>query len=162
MSATASGRRARSTVARGGSVPRRFLIGALVFASAASVACRDTTEPVDTCANIQDISLGVPVNGSLSLGDCQLLQDDSFVDYWRLVVSATSNVQIDLTSTAFDAFVILRTVAGANLDSSDEGGEVEGDARLTVTLNPGTYHILANSFSATETGAYQLTAVIVP
>jgi hypothetical protein len=123
--------------------------------------CKDSTEPAgDTCDLIENITIGTPVEGTLGTGDCRLSVDNSFADYWRLVITTQTAVQIDLTSTAFDAYVFLNREDGTNIDQRDSGGEGEDDARLEITLQPGTYIILANSFFANQTGAYQLSVVM--
>jgi len=161
MPATAPGRRPHTVVARANSVRRHFVAGAFVLAAVVSLGCRDTTEPQDTCANIQDITISVPVEGTLGAGDCRLSQDNSYVDYWRFVLTETTTLQIDLASTEFNAYLFLTTTSGTNVEQTDEGGGGD-NARLTVTRPPGTYHVLANSSDPGETGAYQLTVAVVP
>ena len=146
-----------------GSATSRGMAAILACAALVSVACTDkTTEPVSSaCDNIQNMTIGVTVNGTLASGDCLLPQDNSYADTYRFVLTAPTEIQFDLVSDDFATFLILNTPTGANIDFSGEGGE-DDNARLTITLAAGTYHILANSFAPGETGDYQLISTIDP
>lgn len=115
------------------------------------------------CATVQTTSLGSSVSGSLSNSDCTFQAlggfQDSFVDYYELTVSSARDVTISLSSTQFDAVLIIfeRTSAGViDLDDDSGGGLLGTDSRIDVTLPAGTYVIAATSFDAGETGGYQL------
>lgn len=115
---------------------------------------------VDRCSTTLSvpIALGQTRNGTLAAGDCQL-SDQSYADAYVMTVSAVTNVQIDLVSTAFDAYLFLFEETATDLielaHDDDSGGG--NNARIVQTLNPGrTYHIVVNSFDRGETGAYSL------
>ena len=127
----------------------------------ASVACGGDgpTEPEEAvdCSDISThpiIDLGQTVNGGLTSSDCQL-GDGSSADLYRLTLTAPRSVQIDMTSTAVDSYLVLFDVAGSPLDEDDDGGG-GSNARIVISLTAGTYVIAANSWSAGETGSYQL------
>lgn len=119
----------------------------------------------------QPIAMGQTVNGQLESNDCQL-DDESFLDAYLLVLGTTTDVQIDLASTAFDTYLIVleETPTGlvevafnddvdqAQCDDSDADIEPGCNSRVVETLQAGRiYHILANSLLDNQFGAYTLT-----
>ncbi|MCY4027370.1 MAG: pre-peptidase C-terminal domain-containing protein [Acidobacteria bacterium] len=79
--------------------------------------------------------------------------------YYSFTVPENAEVQIDLTSSTFDAWLALREgsdVSGRRLERDDDGGPGT-DARIRRDLSPGTYTIEATSFREDETGAFTLT-----
>ncbi|HEX7121350.1 MAG TPA: Ig-like domain-containing protein [Gemmatimonadaceae bacterium] len=127
----------------------------------------------DPCSTLlsQPITLGATVNGQLESNDCQL-NDGTFIDAYLLVLGADTDVQIDMSSTAFDTYLIVleETPTGFldlgqnddvdqdNCDPFDADIEPACNSRLVVSLEAGKiYHILANSALDNEFGAYTLT-----
>jgi hypothetical protein len=115
-----------------------------------------TSSPCDAST---PIALGQSLNGTLSTSDCAL-EDGSFMDQYQITISANTRIQIDVTSAAFDAYLILflrnadgtKTAVGA--DNNSAGGT---NARITRDVVAGeTYIIGANSLLANITGAYQV------
>lgn len=106
------------------------------------------------CNTFGQISVGQTVNGTLAASDCQL-PDDSYVDYYAFRLTSSTNVQIDLESSAFDAFLFLASSAGVPIASDDDGGS-GFNARITRQLSAGVYVIFANSLDEGDTGAYTL------
>lgn len=120
-----------------------------------------TTSPCDTST---PIALGQTLGGSLDSSDC-LLEDGSYLDLFRLPVAANGRIQFDVTSTAFDAYLILfienpdgsKVAVGG--DNNAGGGT---NARITRDVIAGeTYVIGANSLLGGITGAYQVSAQAV-
>jgi len=111
------------------------------------VACSSTTTQTT-------INVGQTINGGLTGSDC-LLGDGTSADLYRLTLTAPRSVQIDMTSTAVDSYLVLFDLAGAGIASDDDGGGAP-NARIVISLAAGTYVIAANSFDVGETGAYQL------
>ena len=106
------------------------------------------------CSETSPIAIGQTVTGALSAGDCQLT-DGSYADRWLLTVNAASGVRIDLASDAFDAFLAVTTPNGTVIALDDDsGGNL--NARLDLTLAPGSYVVWANSVDPGETGPYTL------
>lgn len=139
-------------VAPGGPVT----ITATVAGKAGTAAVTVTSSPCD--ANTV-ISLGQTLAGTLSNTDCTL-DDGSFMDQFQIAITANGRIQIDVTSTAFDAYLILylrnpdgtKTAVGA--DNNSAGGT---NARITRDVLAGeTYVIGANSLLPNVTGAYQV------
>ena len=80
------------------------------------------------------------------------------IDYFNIHTfegSAGESIIIELTSEAFDTYLILREPNGQALA---QGGDYGGlGARIVITLpTTGTYQILAKSYDAGETGQYTL------
>jgi uncharacterized protein YjdB len=101
------------------------------------------------------IVTGQTVTGALTTSDCDL-GDGSFADIYTLTISTPQAVQIDLTSTAFDAYLILIDGAGNLLAADDDGGGGTNARVRSPMLAPGTYYIAANSIDPGATGAYSL------
>jgi uncharacterized protein YjdB len=101
------------------------------------------------------ITVGQTVSGSLSTSDCRL-SDGSYIDYYRLTVTTTTTVTIEMISSAFDTFLFLLD-SGGNLITFDDDSAGGTNSRIIRTLTAGTYYIGANSFSAGQTGVYTLT-----
>jgi hypothetical protein len=126
-----------------------------------SIACGGDgpTEPDEPEACSPDtpqttINVGQTINGGLSDSDC-VFSDGSHVDLYRFTLTTARSVQIDMTSTAVDAYLVLFDVAGGSIAEDDDsaGGS---DARIVISLTAGTYVIAANSYDPGETGSYQL------
>jgi hypothetical protein len=116
---------------------------------------RDTQafDVTDDCPIIA-YTLGTTVNGNLSTGDC-VFEDGTRVDLYRFTVTTQRQVVITMRSTAFDSYLVLFNSAGNAIEQDDDDGG-GNDARISISLAPGTYIIGANSF-AVSTGAYTLT-----
>ena len=99
------------------------------------------------------ISVGATVGGSLGSGD-DTLGSGEYVDHYRFVGRRGQRVAVELTSSAFDAYTILRTPSGEQIENDD--GEDGTDSRLdTVLAQDGEYVVDVTSFAAGETGSYR-------
>ena len=95
-------------------------------------------------------------NGSLASTDCQL-NDDSYADTFHFSGTAGQVVTINMTSTAFDTFLILRGPSG-NVATFDDDGGTGLNSLIVFTLNAtGTWAVVANSVQPNIFGAYSLT-----
>ena len=96
---------------------------------------------------------GQSITGRLSRDEPQL-SDGSVYQAWTYVGHAGEIVQIDITSSEFDAFAILLDAGGRKLaDDDDSGGGT--NARILTTLPyTGAYRIIANSAKRDEYGAF--------
>jgi hypothetical protein len=106
------------------------------------------------CGQGLPIAPGQSVTGELAPGDC-MFSDGSYADPWLLTVASATGVEIDLESTAFNAFLAVTRLDGTLLALDNDGGE-DFNARVEVALAPGSYVVWANSLSGGETGAYAL------
>jgi uncharacterized protein YjdB len=115
-----------------------------------------TSSPCDAST---PITLGQSLSGTLSNTDCAL-EDGSFMDQYQIAVTANARIQIDVTSSAFDTYVILflrnpdGTKVAVGADNNSAGGT---NARITRDALAGeTYVIGANSLLPNITGTYQV------
>ena len=90
-----------------------------------------TTSPCDAST---PIALGQVLPGALAGGDCVLEGDGSYMDLFRLPVTASQRIQFDVTSAEFDAYLILfienpdGTKVAVGADNNSGGGT---NARIT-------------------------------
>ncbi len=102
------------------------------------------------------------ISGSLVSSDFKF--NDKFLDLVQIEVTATSTVQIDLNSSDFDASLLLVDIVndevGALALQDDDGGD-GSNSRIETTLSPGTYWLGVTSFSANETGSYDIAITLV-
>jgi len=115
-----------------------------------------TTSPCDAST---PITIGQALSGALATTDCAL-DDGSFMDLYRLPITANGRIQVDVSSTAFDAYLILfiQNPDGSKVavggDNNSGGGT---NAQITRDVIAGeTYLIGANSLLGGATGAYQV------
>lgn len=99
------------------------------------------------------IQLGQTVGGSLQAGDDQLSSGE-YADSFTFVGRRGQRVAAELTSSAFDAYLILRTPSGEQIDNDD--GENGTDSRIdTVLAEDGEYEVQVTSYAPGETGSYR-------
>ncbi|KQY73550.1 hypothetical protein ASD25_27180 [Brevundimonas sp. Root1423] len=100
------------------------------------------------------ITIGQTVSGSLDAGD-DTLDSGEYVDSFRFTGRRGQRVAVELTSSAFDAYTILRTPSGDQQENDDarDGGH---DSRLdTVLAEDGEYEVMVTSYAPGETGSYR-------
>ncbi len=103
----------------------------------------------------QQIPIGSTVNGVLSDNDATL-NDGSHYKLFTFQGFAGQGVQIDLMSTAFDAYLYLRDSSGNDIAHDDDsGGNL--NSRIIQTLPySGTFQIVANTLHAGASGPFTL------
>lgn len=100
------------------------------------------------------LSIGETVGGSLQSGDAQLSTGE-YVDTFTFRGQRGQRVAAELTSSAFDAYLMLTTPSGEQLDNDD--AENGTDSRLeTVLSEDGDYQVTVTSYEPGETGSYRL------
>jgi hypothetical protein len=100
------------------------------------------------------IRIGQTVSGALAAGD-DTLDSGEYVDSYRFTGQRGQRVSVELTSSAFDAFTILRLPSGEQQDNDDsrDGGT---DSRLDAVLTEdGEYEVMVTSYRPGETGSYR-------
>ena len=140
-------------IAAGGPVT----ITATVDGKSGTASITVTSSPCDAST---PISIGQTLSGALAATDCAL-QDGSYMDLYQVSVTTTGRLQFDVTSSVFDAYLILflrntdGTITAVGADDNSAGGT---NPRITRDVVAGeTYLIGANSLLANMTGAYQVT-----
>jgi serine protease Do len=132
---------------------------ALAVLPAAAACGDDPTEPetgpaCSATTPLTAIAVGQTLTGALGATDC-LLGNGSSADLYGLTVATARSVQIDMTSTTVDAYLLVVDPAGNVLDQDDDDGGGT-DARVTLSLPAGTFTVVATSFEPRETGGYTL------
>jgi S1-C subfamily serine protease len=104
----------------------------------------------------ESITIGSVVRGNLGSGSNVLPVDNSYFNLYTFEGRAGQQIDITMSSTQLDAYLILLAPDGSDLAQDDDSGGGT-NARLVVTLPVnGTYTILANSYAAGESGNYEL------
>ncbi len=96
------------------------------------------------CLPLGDLSPGT-TQALLTVTSCQYV-DDTFADIYRLPLAAAAKLDITLTSTNFDSYLLLLDEKGNVIDADDNSGG-GFNARLTPTIEAGTYYVVAKSFA---------------
>ncbi|HYD27500.1 pre-peptidase C-terminal domain-containing protein [Brevundimonas sp.] len=104
-----------------------------------------------------DLAIGRTVGGDLASGDDQL-ETGEFIDTWTLRGRRGQQLDIRLSSTDFDPYLMVRGPDDFSSDNDDDAGvEDSRDSRLLITLPAdGEYRISATSYAPKESGAYRL------
>jgi len=107
---------------------------------------------------------GVTHSGLVELTD-PTFDDGSHFDLWHIVGAAGQTVQIDMTSTEVDAYLVVSAPEGVGGGDEGDGTWVNDDggsgtdARITLTFpESGSYQIRAGTFEPGETGRYEIRA----
>jgi hypothetical protein len=105
--------------------------------------------------NATELRLDQAADGRLDRGD-QLLSSGEFTDLHVFDGDAGEPVRIDLESTEFDAYLIVTTPDGEQIDNDDaEAGTT--NARIEFVMpTAGRYQVRVTSYQPGETGAYRL------
>jgi hypothetical protein len=120
-----------------------------------------TFHVVPSAASMPTINIGDTLSGRLSENDQVAPQrPGQYAEFYRLVVTATRPVNIDMKSTALNSYLYLLSVSGSALASDDNSGGGR-NARVAALLDPGTYYIEATS-SIAGIGDYTLSVRLAP
>ncbi len=145
-------------------VRRQLLIPLLALVT---LSCeKSITEPPDSAScglSVGTVTIAsAPGNsstsGALTSSSCKLGRG-SYADRYQFVLGAMASVDILVSSTDFDAFLILRDNSDKLITSDDDFGP-DTDARLNFPMNAGTYYILATTFEDDVVGNYTVTITV--
>ena len=97
-------------------------------------------------------------SGRLESGD-ETLQSGEFVDSYEFEGAPGQHLAIDLRSSAFDTYLILKDPAGEQTENDDaEDDDSVGHSNIAADLTEaGTYRVLVTSYETGESGPYSLT-----
>lgn len=102
------------------------------------------------------IKVGSSATGSLTDQDPMMRGNRGPYQVWRLRGKRGQRLVIDMTSSAFDAYLYVRDADGFLIGQDDDSGD-ENNARLrTILPRNGAYRIIATSFGSTARGDYAL------
>lgn len=118
-------------------------------------AARNNTNANATPGGTTQLAAGRPARGQLRTGDGQL-NSGEFYDDFTLTARAGQSIVVDMTSTAFDTYLMVAGPEGFTQQNDD--GPNGTNAQLAFTAPAaGTYMVRATSFRAGETGDYSVT-----
>ncbi|MCB9533325.1 MAG: PPC domain-containing protein [Myxococcales bacterium] len=110
--------------------------------------------PVST----RPVQLGTPVDANLDDSD-GALRDRGYADAYTLDLRAGDALEVTMTSSDFDAYLMLVGPTGEAVAYDDDGMLSGTDARLRfVASSAGTYRIIATSYDPSGVGAYRIHA----
>ncbi len=138
-----------------------FIIAKAAAAATGAYQLVTSCEPLDLCSDCRVTELGCGgevVEDGLFEDDCRLA-DGTFIDIFTFDVAEPARVSLSLSSLEFDTYLLVYDenceVAGVNDDC--RAGDLNRSC-LTLDLEPGAYFVAVNSYSAGQTGLYQLSA----
>jgi hypothetical protein len=102
------------------------------------------------------IKLGKQATGTLNDQDPKLRGRGPY-QMWKLRGKRGQRIMIDMASSSFDTYLMLRTAEGILLARDDDGGDGNNARIRTILPRSGTYSIVATSFGAGASGDYSLT-----
>ena len=136
---------------------RAFAIGFLAIGCAAQPLAAQAALPKTESGAGRMIGIGRSAVGALASEDV-LSADSTYVQRWLLSGQAGQTVTIELVSTEFDAYIMLKGpgITGSR-DYSDDDSGGQCNARLTVTFpHNGEYEIIVNTRGKLEKGNFTL------
>ncbi|MDB5420463.1 MAG: peptidase caspase catalytic subunit p20, partial [Brevundimonas sp.] len=99
------------------------------------------------------IRIGQTISGALQAGD-DTLDSGEYLDSYTFRGQRGQRVAAELTSSAFDAYIMLTTPSGEQIEVDD--GADGTDSRLETALSEdGEYTVTVTSFAPGETGSYR-------
>lgn len=100
-----------------------------------------------------EIQIGQTIGGALLPGD-DTLDSGEYFDRYTFSGRRGERVAVELTSSAFDAYTIVRTPSGEQFDNDD--GDNGTDSRQQIILpEDGQYEVQVTSYRPGETGSYR-------
>jgi hypothetical protein len=92
--------------------------------------------------------------GILESGD-QVMEDNSYFDLYRFDAKQGWQIQIEMTSTDFDAYLLLSDPNASKIGENDDAEGTDAAISMEAPID-GTYEVYANSKNSGMTGAYSL------
>lgn len=113
--------------------------------------------PAAAAGRTGQLRAGEAVVGRLEYGD-SLLGDSTYGDSYAFRAERSGRIVIDMASSDFDTYLILRDAEGRTIATDDDGGSGGTNSRITASVSAGqTYRVVANSFGQERsTGTYRL------
>ncbi len=100
------------------------------------------------------VRVGDRVEGSLGSGDATLPSGE-FADHYALTVTEAGHFAIEMESRALDSFLVVTGPNGERFENDDAGGALDSRVEIDASA-PGEWSIVATSYRAGMTGAYEL------
>ena len=127
--------------------------GAVRPASAPGRGPSRATQP--TTRQIADWTLAETFRGELDARD-QRLSSGEYTEVHTFDGDAGEPVRIEMTSSAFDTYLMVESPSGEQVENDDYDGAQDRSVVEFTMREPGRYRVTATSYRADETGAYSL------
>ena len=95
-------------------------------------------------------------SGSLSAGD-RTLDSGEYADLYNVSADQGETIVIEMTSSAFDPYLILRPPGGTQVDNDDFNGDRTRSRIEYVATQGGSFDVIATSYAVGESGDYRVT-----
>lgn len=115
----------------------------------------EITDMVGTTGS-RSIEIGDTSRGSLTQANPNYGPRGTRVAYYTIEIEEEMEVQINLRSTEFDAFLVLEDAQGTVILENDDAYFGTTDALITRRLEPGSYRIAVTTYAADMVGSYTL------
>jgi hypothetical protein len=107
------------------------------------------------CGVTGTLAAGGSASGTIGFTSCQY-PDSTFADLYQVQLPDSATVDLKLSSSDFDAYLVLLDAQGNLVDQDDDSGGGT-DARITRLLGAGTYYVVAKpNGDYTKGGRYTL------
>jgi Caspase domain/Bacterial pre-peptidase C-terminal domain len=109
-------------------------------------------------ARAASLPIGSQVRGRLDRDDPTLRQTGEYSDAYEVQGRPGETLVVELASTEFDPYLMVRTPDGESIDNDDhDGSRTRSRIELPMTA-AGAYRVVATSYRRGETGTYTLAA----
>ena len=98
---------------------------------------------------------GTSYTGRLQAGDTTLTSGE-YVDYYTFEARAGQRIVVDLRSTDFDTWLIVKSPSGDQTENDDHEGSVDRSHVELDAGESGTWNVLATSYEKGEIGSYEV------
>ena len=135
----------------------RGLVAALVLLAAPATEALAQGEGPPLVQEIATIRIGQTRVGQLEAGD-YTMGDGTWADVWIVEVPAAGHrLIVDVSSRAFDTYVLLLDAAGARVADDDDSGPGSNSMITFAIREAGRYQIVVNASGDTpRTGQYSI------
>lgn len=95
-------------------------------------------------------------SGTLSADDITLTTGE-YADVYTIEGAVGQQLRVEVTSSAFDTYVMVKSPSGNSQDNDDYQGAKDRSVIETVLTEAGTHRVIVTSYAKGETGDYRLT-----
>jgi uncharacterized protein YjdB len=116
---------------------------------------------LNVCGANSMLTPGTLATDSLTSTGCQLADGSAAVRF-QFSVDATRSVRLDMSSTAFDPYLIVQRKGDETILAEDDDGGPGLDAQIVRVFEAGDYVVTATSANSNERGRFTLSASGTP
>ncbi|MFW6369470.1 MAG: hypothetical protein ACOC0J_02690, partial [Myxococcota bacterium] len=97
------------------------------------------------------------VTGLLHAGDEALMERNTFVDRHVIKIEEPTTISVEMSSETLDAYLLLTdSRGGIVIGENDDARPGTTDSKLVVELQPGSYQLVATTYTPESQGLYHL------